>query len=316
MIRKVNISSGGEVEVFGNPAPLGLLGLAISCAALVPVAFGNNAFTPEGAINPAPFATAAVFALLFGGICQLISGIMNFANRNAFGGTIFTAFAFNWFITAGTFIAVAKGWPVDHATVLATEIILFVAFIFLTYGFGFFSSTLFLFLLDIDLLYVCKIAKGFTHNPVIAAWLMKGIGVFTLLLGLIGLWLALAGLLNPVCGRPLFRIGGPLFKPSTRPAFDFGIRRAIFEYLYYHWKSSGFGEVSIEQLKAELAQKLPSAAATEVIPEILYLWEYGCLKLTLVNGDDPGKGAEVESLRLTSGGIDLYEQLILRKYEG
>lgn len=315
MIKKVNLGTHGEVEIFGNPAPLGLLGLAISCAALVPVAFGHNVFTAAGAINPAPFATAAVFALLFGGVCQLISGIMNFANRNAFGGTIFTAFAFNWFITAGSFLAVAMGWHVDHATVLATEILLFVAFVFLTYGFGFFSSTLFIFLLDIDLLYVCKIAKGFTSDPAIAALLMKGVGVFTLLLGLIGLWLALAGLVNPICGRPLFRIGGPLFRAARPVTFDFKVRHAIFEFLYSRWKSMAFAEVSLAELIKGLSSSLSEEQVKGILPEILYLWEYGCLKLSLINGDDPGKGAEVESLRLTSGGIDLYEQLILKKYD-
>lgn len=320
MIKKVSIATHGEAEIFGNPAPLGLLGLAIACAALVPAGFGHGV-GPEG-IKPEVFGTAAVFALLFGGGCQLISGLMNFANRNTFGGTIFTAFAFNWIITAISFFGVAMGWNIDHATILSTEIILFVAFVFLTYGFGFFSSTLFLFLLDIDLLYVCKIIRGFTHTRI----LDTPIGVLTVLLGLIGLWLALAGLINPVSGSPILKIGGPMFRAARKKAFDFSIRRAVFEVLFSRWKEQGFTEMPVKDLVKAVSAKAvaltggvsadeSAGISLDPMPEVLYLWEYGCLKVTFDGGDDPGHGAMVKSARLTAGGIDLYEQLILRKYE-
>ena len=42
--------------VFADPTPLGLLGLAIGCAALVPIAFG---LLPEPAKIPAMLHTAA-----------------------------------------------------------------------------------------------------------------------------------------------------------------------------------------------------------------------------------------------------------------
>src|ERR1700678_4064814 len=74
---------------FAESTPLGLLGLAVGCAALTPVAFGV-ALTPEA------LQTAAWFCLLFGGAGQFLAGMMALANKNLLGGTLFTTFAFNW----------------------------------------------------------------------------------------------------------------------------------------------------------------------------------------------------------------------------
>ena len=70
---------------------MGLIGLAVGCAALTPIALGVT-------MTPAALKTAAILCLLFGGGCQLLAGIINLANRNLYGGTLFTAFAFNWTI--------------------------------------------------------------------------------------------------------------------------------------------------------------------------------------------------------------------------
>ena len=76
---------------FAESTPLGLLGLAIGCAALMPVALGIT-------VTPAALRTAAWFCLLFGGGGQLLAGVMALANKNLLGGTLFTTFAFNWFM--------------------------------------------------------------------------------------------------------------------------------------------------------------------------------------------------------------------------
>ena len=102
MIKKVDLGISVGHGVFGNPAPLGLFGLAIACAALTPIAFGYG-ISKETGINSSAFLTAALFCFLFGGACQLITGLMEFANKNTFGGTIFTAFAFNWMVTGLSF---------------------------------------------------------------------------------------------------------------------------------------------------------------------------------------------------------------------
>src|SRR5262245_25077053 len=68
---------------FADPTALGLFGLAIGCASLLPVAFGvKAAFTPEA------LRTCAWFCLLFGAGCQFLAGVMSLANKNMLGGTL------------------------------------------------------------------------------------------------------------------------------------------------------------------------------------------------------------------------------------
>ncbi|GAB4268539.1 MAG: hypothetical protein Kow0029_04000 [Candidatus Rifleibacteriota bacterium] len=302
MIKKIELSSASQHGVFGNPAPLGLFGLAIACAALTPIAFGYG-ISPETGVNKSAFITAALFCLLFGGACQLITGIMDFANKNTYGGTIFTAFAFNWMITGISFAGIGLGWMIDHHIILATEILLLVVFAFLTYGFGFFSKLLFFFLLDIDLLYICKIIRGFTGGTA----MNTPIAIFTVILGLIGLWLALAGLLNPLTGKTMFPVGGPMFKVDKQKGFDWTVRRSIFNALYANWKEKAFAYMPLEELIRSVKEQ---SGADKIIHEICYLEEYGAIATT--------KKADDENMplgaRLTANGIDLYEQLVLRKY--
>src|SRR5688572_23968803 len=118
---------GAPQDRYGNPAPLGLLGLAIACAALVPIAFGYS-------LTPAGLGTAAVYALLFGAGCQFLCGLMLFANKNSFGGTVFTCFSFQWMNTAYGFWSLSQGRVPDHTVSLAVEIVFFIIFIGLTWG--------------------------------------------------------------------------------------------------------------------------------------------------------------------------------------
>lgn len=295
MVKPIRLDLGQPREVFGNPVPLGLLGLAVGCVALVPSAFGYG-------LTPAGLQTAAVFALLFGAGCQLLAGLMSLANKNVLSGTVFTAFAFLWLINAWAFHSLSKGIVPDHTVGLATEIVLLVIFLALTYAFGFLSRLLFIFLLDVDLLFAVRIVKSLTANQS----LNVPIGVLTLLLAVIALWLAFGALINPVVGRSVFPLGGPLFTPPHTESFDWGIRRGIFDVLYTHWRKHAFEELGYDALQSELKERLGDRG---LLPDLHYLQEFGYLKLTT-----DGEGQGVQSARLNAAGIDLYEQLVLRKY--
>ena len=62
MIRRVDIGLAPNREPLGNPTPLGLIGLAIACGALTPIAFGL-------AVTKSALITGAMFAILFGAGC-------------------------------------------------------------------------------------------------------------------------------------------------------------------------------------------------------------------------------------------------------
>ncbi len=187
---------------FADPTPLGLFGLAIGCAALLPIAFGvKSTLTPEG------LHTAAWFCLLFGGGCQFLSGIMSFANKNMVGGTLLTTFSFNWLMNWWALDSLASGHAPNATIILAVDCCFLLIFLAMTYAFGFFSKLLLLFLLDIDVLYVCRILREVLQAPAMGL----PIAAATVALLGIALYIAVALVLNPTSGRTILPIGGPLF---------------------------------------------------------------------------------------------------------
>jgi succinate-acetate transporter protein len=199
--------------VFGEPTPLGLLGLSIGCAALVPVAFGWLPSDP--AKLPMFFKTAAWFCLLFGAGGQFLAGVMSLANKNTLGGTLLTTFSFNWVMNWWALDELSQGKVVDGSIVLPVDFAFIAIFLVLTYAFGFYSKLLFFFLVDIDVLYVLRIARHFTTVGG-DAWkvLGTGVGVATIVLMLIALYISFALLVNPAAGRAVFPASGPMFKPT------------------------------------------------------------------------------------------------------
>ena len=292
LINKINL--GQKHEIFAEPTPLGLIGLALGCAALTPIAFGYG-LTPSG------LKTAAMFCLLFGGGCQFLAGIMNFANKNLFGGTVLTAFSFNWILNWWSLSQIAGGMVPDHSILLATDVVSLVIFLVISYGFGFFSKLLFVFLLDIDLLYAAKIIKATTHTKVMDL----PIALLTVVLGLIALWIAFASLINPTSGRTVFAIPGPMFAAKKKQAFDWSLRNAMFEVLFKHWSEVAFKSLSFEELKTRVQAKVGDR---NILPDLAYLMELGAVVVTT-------EDERVVTVRLSAQGIDLYEQIALRKYE-
>ena len=194
-------------EPFADPTALGLIGLAAGCAALVPVALGQ-------AVSPAALETAAWFCLLFGGGGQLVAGLVSLANHNLFGGTLFTAFSFNWFLNGRVLLRLAEGVAPDPAVTFAVDVAFLLVFVVMTVGFAYFSALLAAFLGDIVLLYVFRILAHLTGSP---AFTLPIVACTVLLAG-ISLWIAFATLLNPVAGRAVFPVPGPLLRPRTPSA--------------------------------------------------------------------------------------------------
>jgi len=203
-------SPNAPPPVFGEPTPLGLLGLAIGCGALVPIAFGLLPSDP--AKLPMMFKTAAWFCLLFGAGGQFLAGVMSLANKSTLGGTLLTTFSFNWVINWWVLDEAAAGRAADTSVGLAVDLTFIVIFVVLTYAFGFFSKLLFFFLLDIDALYVFRIARHFAGNVPALNW---GIGLSTLVLMGLALYISFVLLVNPVAGRAVFPTSGPMFKPQA-----------------------------------------------------------------------------------------------------
>ena len=189
-----------------DPTPIGLICLAVGCAALVPIAFGAG-------LSPSGLKTAAMFCLLFGAGGQMVAGLGNLLNRNLYGGTLFTAFAFNWIMNWWALDNLSRGQVPDATIVFAVDVCFLIIFLVFTYGFGFFSSLLMAFLVDIDVLYAARIWKHLGGGE----WLGTIIGICTVALAAISLWIAFAVLINPVAGRAVFPFPGPVLRPRPAP---------------------------------------------------------------------------------------------------
>ena len=194
-------------QPFAESTPLGLFGLAVGCGALLPIALGLT-------VSPAALKTASMFCLLFGAGGQLLAGLMALANKNMLGGTLFTTFSFNWVMNWWALAGLAEGRVPDATVVLSVDAVFLVIFVVLTYAFGFYSKLLFAFLLDIDVLYVARILKEVTHAQPLTLVIAASTGVLIL----IALWLAFALVLNPIAGRAIFPMPGPMFASAPAPA--------------------------------------------------------------------------------------------------
>lgn len=202
---------------FGEPTPLGLLGLAIGCGALLPIAFGMVPSEPAAAASM--FGTAAWFCLLFGAGCQFLAGIMSLANKNTLGGTLLTTFSFNWVMNWYALSEASQGRLTDPSVGFAVDLTFIVIFVVLTYAFGFYSKLLFFFLLDIDALYLLRIVRHLVgHGHAMYPTLGIGVAIATLLLMALALYISFALLVNPAAGRAVFPTSGPMFTPTPPPA--------------------------------------------------------------------------------------------------
>ena len=295
MISRIEFGPPAHRELFAEPTPLGLIGLALGCAALTPIAFGFR-------LTPAGLSTAAVICLLFGAGCQFLAGLMSFANKNLYGGTLFTAFAFNWTLNWWALNSLARGFVPDAVIIHALEAASLVVFLVITYGFGFYSTLLFAFLADIDLLYLCKLANAIAGTRAFDL----PIALCTVGLGALSLWIAFALLVNPTAGRVIFPIAGPLFAAAPKPGFDSSRRRTIFAELYRRWQEQGFRPVGLDELERALGDR---AGQRGVLADVEYLAELGGLVLSPASGEPEGSA----TVRLSAAGIDFWEQVALKK---
>ncbi len=192
---------------FAEPSPLGLLGLAIGCAALLPIAFGAP-------VTPASLRTAAMFCLFFGAGCQFLAGLMSLANKNLLGGTLFTTFAFNWLMNWHTLSGFAEGRVPDRLVGLCVDGVFLVIFVVLTAAFAYHSKLLVAFLADVVALFGFRLLRELLHMPALGL----PIALATVGLMVIALYMAFAVLLNASAGRTVLPMPGPLWTPGPAPS--------------------------------------------------------------------------------------------------
>ncbi|MGL4209645.1 MAG: acetate uptake transporter [Candidatus Adiutrix sp.] len=83
-----------------NPAPIGLMGFGMTTILLN---LHNAGFFPTTSVILA-------MGIFFGGLAQVVAGIMEFTKGNTFGTVAFTSYGFFWLSLVGIWVLPVLGW--------------------------------------------------------------------------------------------------------------------------------------------------------------------------------------------------------------
>lgn len=103
------LSAPSTLPKIANPAPLGLAAFGVTTVVLSCI----NA----GVLPPEAVAAVVPLAFAFGGLAQLITGVLEFANGNTFGTVAFTAYGAFWCWYSLLVWTVGAGWIKPPAAV-------------------------------------------------------------------------------------------------------------------------------------------------------------------------------------------------------
>jgi uncharacterized protein len=184
-----------------NPAPLGLAGFGLTTVVLSCI---NAGLLP-------PEATAAVvpLAFAFGGVAQIIAGILEYVNGNTFGTVAFTSYGLFWWWYAFLVWTVGAGWIKPPAPVgVATALLMWGVFTLYMWVATFRSNkgvwSVFL-LLWITFFLLAAGDYGWAAGKTIGGW----VGIAT---GIAALYVSFAEVTNGAFGRTVLPLGDPIVK--------------------------------------------------------------------------------------------------------
>ncbi|MDA3871508.1 MAG: acetate uptake transporter [Candidatus Marinimicrobia bacterium] len=178
-----------------NPAPLGLMGFGMTTVLLN---IHNAGFFPIGSM---------IFAIgiFYGGMAQVIAGILEFKKGNTFGTTAFTSYGLFWISLVALLIfpklGLAKATPAGFMGWYLFMWGLFTFFMWLA-TFGKNRAIQFVFL-SLTILFILLAVKDWTGSAligIIAGW--EGI-----ICGLSAIYLAMAEVINETQGKTVLPIG-------------------------------------------------------------------------------------------------------------
>jgi hypothetical protein len=191
-------------ELLANPAPLGLMGFGMTTVLLNI----HNA-------NPAAFpVTSMILAMgiFYGGLAQIIAGILEFRKGNTFGVTAFTSYGLFWISLVGLWIIpdIIRGGSATDVT-----------------DPNFMGWYLFLWGLFTMLMFMSAVKKNIALSVVFGTLFIlfyllalkdwgfisgSWIGFEGILCGFSAIYLAMAEVINETYGKTIVPVGKPLIK--------------------------------------------------------------------------------------------------------
>jgi hypothetical protein len=181
-----------ESDKLANPAPLGLMGFGMTTVLLN---IHNAGFFPIGTMIMA-------MGIFYGGIAQVIAGILEFKKGNTFGTTAFTSYGLFWLTLV--FILVFKNLPGQSPAFMGWYLFMWGLF---TFGmwFGTFKKNRaiqFVFL-SLTILFWLLAIRDWTGSEAIGTLA----GYEGIVCGLSAIYLAIAEVLNEAKGRTVLPVG-------------------------------------------------------------------------------------------------------------
>ena len=190
-----------EKIMLANPAPLGLMGFGMTTVLLN---IHNAGFIALGSMILA-------MGIFYGGLAQIIAGILEYKKGNTFGVTAFTSYGLFWlsFVALVIIPNLITGITAPNSTALATYLFMWGLFTFMM-----FISTLkknkalqFVFI-SLAILFWLLTLGDFTGNATITMIA----GYEGIICGLSAIYLAMAEVINETYGKTILPIGSPTIK--------------------------------------------------------------------------------------------------------
>jgi len=193
-----------EKGILANPAPLGLMGFGMTTVLL-------NIHNTDSIAFPVGSMILAM-GIFYGGLAQIIAGILEYRKGNTFGVTAFTSYGLFWLSLVALWIIpdILAGGTYTGATGKP-----FLAWYFFMWG-------LFTFLMFISTLKKPKALQFIFFTLFILFFLLalrdwgmisgSWIGIEGIICGFSAVYLAMAEVINETFGKTILPVGGPTIK--------------------------------------------------------------------------------------------------------
>ncbi len=189
-----------------NPAPLGLAGFGLTTVVLSVI---NTGMIPREAV-----AAVVPLAFAFGGVAQVIAGILEFVNGNTFGTVAFTSYGLFWWWFAFLQWTIGAGWIKPPAPVgVALTLVMWGVFTLYMWIATFRSNKgVWLVFLLLWITFFLLGAGDFGWGPggKIGGW-------FGLATGIAALYVSFAEVTNGAFGRSVIPLGTPISQDRIVP---------------------------------------------------------------------------------------------------
>ena len=198
---KTNTTATSAATTYAEPAPLGLIGLAVAALILGSADIGLTSGASKSLMIP--------WILFFGATAQLIAGLVEFKRNNVFGATVFSTYAMTMYAIAITlFITIFAEVPFDISHYAYGLIGILFFSIIATMASLMTNKILFSILIAVDLAVLLLIPHylfGFSSVPA---------GIFLITTSLLSFYASAAVLLNTLSGKSILPVGNPLWKQN------------------------------------------------------------------------------------------------------